>query len=87
MPQKRTLSLMRDSSTQEEILFVADLYSGNRIEDSVYLDRKAMLEWLHPIDPQASFVAAHALDQLMHRPPRTIIDIALESRQRLELSH
>ncbi len=68
---------MRDSSTDEEPIFVADLYAGNRVEDSVYLHRDAMLDWLRPIDPKVGYLAAHALDQLLLQPPHTIIDIAL----------
>ncbi len=80
-PNKRTLVLMRDSSAIEEPTFVADLYSGKIIEDSVYLDQAAMLEWVRPLDPRAGFVAARAMEELLVRPPRTIIDIPLSAAQ------
>ena len=80
-PNQRTLVLMRYPSAFEEPTFVADLYSGKTIEDSVYLDRHAMLEWVRPLDPRVGFVAARAMEELLMRPPRTIIDIPLGAAQ------
>ena len=79
MPQanQRILSLMRDSSSHEEPSFIADLYLGNKVEDSMYLRRDEMLDWIKPLAPQARGNAAHALDLLMRQPLHTIIDIPL----------
>jgi hypothetical protein len=76
---KRTLVLMRDFSAQDETLFVADLYSGNTVEDTVYLPRTAMLAWVEPLAPTAGPATARALDELMRRPPHSIIDVPLHS--------
>lgn len=72
---------MRDASNQEEPIFLADLYSGNKIETTVYLDRTAMLRWVSPLAPAAALATAVALDLLMRQPTYTIIDVPLQRVQ------
>ena len=74
---KRTLVLMRDTSAVDQHIFVADLYSNDKVEDSVYLERDAMLDWVRPLAPKAELIAARAMSQLLSQPAYTMIDIPL----------
>lgn len=71
----RVLVLMRVPSAPEETIFAADLYSGNRLEDSVYLDRDELLRWVAPIDPEAQPSVAHALSMLALGSERSMYSI------------
>ncbi len=75
----RTLVLMRYDADDEQAVFAGDLYRGNRVEDSVYLDRAAMLQWLAPIDARASQAAATAMDELLMQPEKLIRSIPVGS--------
>lgn len=75
----RTLVLMRYDAEDEQTVFAGDLYRGNRIEDSVYLDRAGMLQWLTPIDAQAGKAAATAMDELLMQPEKLIRSVPVGS--------
>ena len=68
---------MRDASIEESQIFVADLYAGNTVQDSVYLDREAMLRWVSPLDPLIEPLAARAMDLLLCYPASPIHSIPL----------
>jgi hypothetical protein len=68
---------MRDSSASDQYIFVADLYSDNKVENSVYLDREAMLDWVRPLAPKIEFIAARAMSHLLSQPAYTMVDIPL----------
>ena len=77
--ETRTLVLMRCNDEDDQTLFAADLYRGRSVEDSVYFDRTAMLQWLTPIDAQASFAAARAMDELLVYPDLPLRSIPVNS--------
>lgn len=77
--RNRVLVLMCDTSVEEKQIFVADLYSGNIIEDSVYLDRQAMLQWIAPLGSRIEPLAARAMDLLLCCPEAPIHSIPLFS--------
>jgi hypothetical protein len=68
---------MRDSSAVDQYIFVADLYSDNKVEDSVYLERDAMLDWIRPLAPKVEVMAARAMAHLLSQPAYTMVDIPL----------
>ena len=81
MPQpiKRSVVLMRDASSADQTLFIADLYLGKKVENSVYLDRAAMLDWIKGFSPNADTIAARAMSELLIMPELSMIDIPLTS--------
>jgi len=76
-PNHRTLVLMLCTADDEQPLFAGDLYQGDRLEDSVYFNRAAMLHWLQPLDPQAGLRAANAMQDLLAEPSRGLRTIPL----------
>jgi hypothetical protein len=75
--KNRVLVLMRDGSAETEQAFVADLYSNNKVEDTVYLDREAILQWSSHFGSQIPPLAARAMDLLMCCPELLIYSIPL----------
>ena len=68
----RTLVLTLCGDQREEAIFAGDLYSGNSVIDSVYLDRAALLRWLIAQDAEAGGKAARAMDELLMETGRTL---------------
>ena len=73
----RVVVLMKEASTENEPFFVADLYSGHRLEDSAYHARAGMLAWMAAIDPAAQPSVAKALDKLTYQVGRPMYSVPL----------
>ncbi len=77
----RVVVLMKEASAETEPFFVADLYSGHRLEDSAYHDRAGMLAWMAMIDPAAQPSVAKALDMLTYQVGRPMYSVPLAPAQ------